>query len=477
MPGDAANASLASDVPISGQLSLALRDKLEAEDVLDLEVLLRNLGLRTLRALRLLEANERASLLVKAQALFLLLGKYTSNLRRALGILFDNCNYTSPLPPGAVGAAESAAARSNPAFVDPAWAEGSSSSSSSSSSSDAINRVGLGLVASVNIEMLPVLEDDTRLKKDLFESVAAVRGTIGEERYAMVVLHLNASADLVMAACAKTAEALAALNMDKVELQNQRDKKELLKAAKKSVRDVLLWRSVGSVLGMDSREGLVACFENACRYTNCDDNTVSQLTNGYRRIKEELAGGPAASRQQRGSALSPSRIRALGRQEPIVTPQPRGALVCSQEVFLAGWTSTPVAAQAMAQREIIDSAEVRSWSTSLAPGSRTVRIPAGLERTLPPQNSAGPQETDRVLKPHEMLTRSVSRPPESGLNLVALTLQEAIEPRSATLNMPNAQAKVAIVLAQALLKELESSNFELVQDVRELTLKLKASFG
>ena len=94
MPGDAANASLASDVPISGQLSLALRDQLEAEDVLDLEVLLRNLGLRTLRALRLLEANERASLLVKAQALFLLLGKYTSNLRRALGILFDNCNCT-----------------------------------------------------------------------------------------------------------------------------------------------------------------------------------------------------------------------------------------------------------------------------------------------------------------------------------------------------------------------------------------------
>ena len=81
-----------------------------------------------------------------------------------------------------------------------------------------------------------------------------------------------------------------------------------------------------------------------------------------------------------------------------------------------------------------------------------------------------------MLKPHEMLTRSVSRPPESGLNLVALTLQEAIEPRSATLNMPNAQAKVAIVVAQAWLKELESSNFELVQDVRELTLKLKASF-
>ncbi|CAE8602738.1 unnamed protein product [Polarella glacialis] len=54
-------------------------------------------------------------------------------------------------------------------------------------------------------------------------------------------------------------------------------------------REVVLRSCCGLANGLGSREALIRAFEAATRPMNCDDNTVSQLTNGYRRIKEELA--------------------------------------------------------------------------------------------------------------------------------------------------------------------------------------------
>ncbi len=74
----------------NGQLSNALRERLAQGDLLDLEVLMRYRGVRTLRALESLETNERALLLVRARQLYELLGIFPSNLKKALDRLFGN---------------------------------------------------------------------------------------------------------------------------------------------------------------------------------------------------------------------------------------------------------------------------------------------------------------------------------------------------------------------------------------------------
>ena len=80
-----------SDVPRSnGQLSDALKHKLAEEDLLDMEVLLRYRGIRTLRALESLETTERAVLLCKARELYELLGIFPSNLKNTLNKLFGD---------------------------------------------------------------------------------------------------------------------------------------------------------------------------------------------------------------------------------------------------------------------------------------------------------------------------------------------------------------------------------------------------
>ncbi len=94
-----------------------------------------------------------------------------------------------------------------------------------------------------------------------------------------------------MASSLQAAEPLAALGMRSKDFR-EREQKEALKLAKKAVRDILLWRCTGNALGLDSREALIRTFEEACGHTHCDENTVSQMTNGYWRIRVEVAGGP-----------------------------------------------------------------------------------------------------------------------------------------------------------------------------------------
>ena len=84
-------ASQYSDVPgENGALSDALKRKLMEEDLVDMEVLLRYRGIRTLRALEALECTERAVLLCKARELYELLGIFPCNLKNTLNQLFGD---------------------------------------------------------------------------------------------------------------------------------------------------------------------------------------------------------------------------------------------------------------------------------------------------------------------------------------------------------------------------------------------------
>ncbi|CAE8643992.1 unnamed protein product, partial [Polarella glacialis] len=135
------------------------------------------------------------------------------------------------------------------------------------------------------LELPRPLDDDTNLTKSLPAALDGAREIVGQQRYNEAIRRLLISDQMAAASALEASEALAALRVPKDELRD-RETKELLKAAKKAVRDVVLWRCCGSANGLDSREALVRAFEAATRQTSCDENTVSQLTNGYRRIRE-----------------------------------------------------------------------------------------------------------------------------------------------------------------------------------------------
>ena len=284
--GQSTAAQYSDLAPSNGQLSDALKHKLAEEDLLDMEVLLRYRGIRTLRALESLETTERAVLLCKARELYELLGIFPSNLKNTLNKLFGDVPQQGTFQ-GSPWARQAGAMP----YMHPQWA----------------GHGGWGQRQTRPEGPEPLtepLEDDTLNKRTIGAALLGAREIVGWERYTECLRRLKRSDELVVASCLEAAEALAALSISKEEVRGDRQRHELLKAAKKAVRDVLLWRSTGNALGLDSREALVRAFDEACRHTHCDPDTVSQLTNGYRRIREELAGGPPPKNR---TAASPAR--------------------------------------------------------------------------------------------------------------------------------------------------------------------------
>ncbi|CAE8619607.1 unnamed protein product [Polarella glacialis] len=146
---------------------------------------------------------------------------------------------------------------------------------------------------------------------------------------------------MAAASALEASEALAAFRVPKDELRD-RETKELLKAARKAVRDVVPWRCCGTANGLDSRQALVRAFQAATEPTHCDENTVSQLTNGYRRIMEKLAG-PAAPRQ-RGAAPAeiPADVVRAEDAAPAVTPvETVSAQSAQEDAVLVKLLATP----------------------------------------------------------------------------------------------------------------------------------------
>ena len=85
-----ANSFFSDVVPSNGGLSDALRQKLAEEDLVDMEVLLRYRGIRTLYGLESLEPTERVVLLCKARLLYELLEIFPSYRVNALNELFGD---------------------------------------------------------------------------------------------------------------------------------------------------------------------------------------------------------------------------------------------------------------------------------------------------------------------------------------------------------------------------------------------------
>jgi len=291
------------DVPSGPGLlsSPALRRRLEREDLVDLEVVLRYRGVRTLRALASLDTNERAVLLSKARQLWDLLGIFPSNLKSSLNKLFD----AEGLP---VGASTSSSAGRAP--LEPGRVEGENSASSSSSS--VVANVPADIPTLPVISELPIFcEDDSNLTKSLPAALAGARAIIGHERYNEVIRRLLISDQNSAASAIEASEALALLRVPKDELRD-RETKALLKAAKLAVRNIVVWRCCGCAKGLDSREAMVRAFEVATMGTDNDINVVSQLKNGYRSIMMGLFGLEETRTQRRGMQRVGSPAPRLG---------------------------------------------------------------------------------------------------------------------------------------------------------------------
>ena len=250
------------DVPQeNGQLSNALKQKLAEMGLLDMEVILRYSGIHTRRALDDLNPMEKTVLLTKARQLYEVLGIFPSSLKNTLNMMFGN------LPPQSM-------------YQGSPWAMQAGKMPWS--------QQVVPSQPSVSTEPLTdALCGDTFLKRSLGAALLGASEIVGLERYTECLRRLKRSNEHVVASCLEAAEALAALGNSNTNAHN-REQKEALKLAKKAVRDVLLWRCTGNALGLDSRDAMVRAFEETCHHTGCDGNTVSQLTNGYRKIVEEL---------------------------------------------------------------------------------------------------------------------------------------------------------------------------------------------
>ena len=244
-----------SDMPTTtGQLSDALKHKLAGEGLLDIEVLLRYGSIRTLRALVSMDKNEKSAMLSQTYRLYDILGVFPSSLKKVLKQLFGD------MPQQYMD-------QGSPWGWQDQW-------------------------TGIHERLTDPLEDDTYLRRHIGPILDRAKEIIGPVRYAECLRRLKRSDDLAMASGLEAAEALAAIGFRKKDIGDQNSQK-LLMAVLNHFRDVVMWRCISTSLGFDSKPAFERNVGTACRHANVDENVSSQITNGYKRTKEALAGGPA----------------------------------------------------------------------------------------------------------------------------------------------------------------------------------------
>lgn len=431
------------DVPqLASEVSLALRARLAREDLSDLEILLRKRGVRTVRSLLALETNDRAVLLSKARQLWEILGLLPNGLNTSLARLFEAEAGIPSLKAGGNSSSSSTAAPSS----GPLWAGRVDAGGSR------------GRQAAQWLELPVPAPDDSQLNRELPRALYCVRDIVGRDRFNEAIRRLNRSTEQAVSSTLEAAEALSALSIRKEEVRD-RERKELLKAAKKAVRDVLLWRCFGSSLGLDSREALVRSFEHCCHQAGCDENTVSQLTNGYRRVKEELLGinQPAAGKLNARTTSSPTRKEAVQpvvesipptatavtrapsvHAGPVARPQDSAPRILPPGYQPTAYTPTVAATSSLHQTEV---------STVISEQSRQKEI------RLPAKSPLTEEQSERPSKKIVSATRS------------DFTLDGALSCRQALVNQEDdvfssklLQQRFGIALARTVVQELDAAS-------------------
>ena len=262
-----------SDVPErNGVSSASMKQLLREEDLGDLELFFRYRGIRTLHALRSQTAIQQSVLSLKAKDFLESLDVYVyhSDLQNKLDYLFGRL--TS-------GRSSAVAAAPHP---------------------------------------LTHLDSDTKVKKALGAALYNAYEVFSWESYCACTLKLQHGRELIQAACLEVATGLSLLAVDKDRIKSDADQ-ELLKAAKLAMRNVYFWYCAGSEGGLDSRDALERAFKRSLKHTTCDDNTGTDLLNGYNHIMNDLAGNSKQATHKkhgRGSARQDKHAAASGSNDP-----------------------------------------------------------------------------------------------------------------------------------------------------------------
>jgi hypothetical protein len=342
------NGSMADDLPsLSDNLSPALRARLERETLTDLADLLNSRGVRTLLVLQSLDPGEKADLMMQAFKIYEVYRQFPANLTGRFSNLFVDVPTTIGLAStnrGVLGLPSSGSGSNSQAVVQRAVAKWPGLVQAMPAGQE----VPPGLVPPVPSQpSLPQPSaNDTKLMRSLPEVLLAAREIIGCRRFEEAIRCLVQSNMMGITSYLWGMEALAALCVPKSEMKG-REEKECVKAAKKAMRDVVLWRMLGYCGGLDSKEALGACVTTAFATTvGCDENTISQISNGFRRVKEEVSGvGKGTQRTESPGKDARSDTRVRGR-----APEPREAGP-HEAGPVAGSDPTPAVANAAAPRQ------------------------------------------------------------------------------------------------------------------------------
>ena len=280
-----------SDVsPGHGLASPALNNRLARLNLSDLGPLLKAKGVCTLEGLLDMDVTERAAFAAKAKALLNILGLFSSNLVKQMNRLFD----AGGVPVGEIGSVFLQPLQPRQPLQPGVVAANSGASSSSSSPQ----------VPPLQVQGLPPhYVDDTACTQGLPGALATVLHLVGQPGVNDCVRHLGLSGQLSAESAAEAALALACVKVPHG-IHETKEIYDLVKAAKCKVRDVVLWRCAGHVLGLDSKPALIRSFEAATAEAACDSNVSSQLQNALRRTLEGLGQQPPQRR-----ARSPAQDR------------------------------------------------------------------------------------------------------------------------------------------------------------------------
>ena len=262
-----------NDTAPQSQCSKAMVDFLKSEGLEDMEVFFRRHGFTTLRALNSLEPVERAVMLVKSREYWECLGLVPTDVKQTLNKLFGERAPSYALFNG-----------------NNVWAMHGGGMLSTAPAMPHANTYGHLLQAQpqVSLNMAEPQEDDTLLRRSLEPAVVRAGRVVGMQAVELCFQLLRRADDLARACAHVTAQALGSICIDKeVHRRLPREQKEILKDAKRAVRDALLFRIVATCPGLDSRDAVERNLEEALRYTPCSDDTSSQVMNGHRRLIEE----------------------------------------------------------------------------------------------------------------------------------------------------------------------------------------------
>jgi len=133
--------------------------------------------------------------------------------------------------------------------------------------------------------LAPPLPCDTLLRKGLQPKLTAIKSLIGIQQYNEVIMHLEHSHELAKESLVEAAKALTAITLPgQLTLEQKAD----MKAARKVLRDVIFWKGVGVVLGLDERKVLMAYFQYAKEQAQGGTEFMSQLTQTCGKILDQL---------------------------------------------------------------------------------------------------------------------------------------------------------------------------------------------